>query len=213
MTYSQGKPGKVSNDDYKYHLKHLVNQGLIEKQGKVYSLTQKGKIAAMHLDAKGVQQEKFWVHVSCYVEDKARNVLLQKKLKHPYFGDVFGIAGKVHQGETIELAASRKLFEESGLICKFKTIGTVRRIRRNTSSDILQDAFFYVCFGKNPTGKLVKKNVFGENFWCTYSEAINFHENNYTAGPKSTEVLKRLKQRNLKPFFFHEEISLGTPLP
>lgn len=212
LRYSDGRPGRMSNDNYKYHLKYLVQKGYVKKIGKDYELTNKGKLFGFEIDAKGKNQEKFWVHVHCFVERQKgtrREVLVQKKVKHPYFGDVYVISGKILPGEKIEEAAQRKFKEETGLTCQFRFVGTIRRAHKNVEGEIVQDAFFQVCYGANPKGKLVTKNVFGENFWAPYRQVLDLHQRNLTNGKHDLEIIKRLKKHNFEQFYFHDETTLA----
>ena len=121
-TFTSMKPPETENDQYNYHLKHLIKQQLVQKEGSSYSLTVKGKKFISNLDVFGQMQQFFKVSVALFVirnnpdNPQAKQMLIQKRLRHPFYGDIHGLAGKIRLGEKIIDCAKRKLEEESGLI-------------------------------------------------------------------------------------------------
>lgn len=208
LKYSQARPKTIENDLYNYHLKFLVKKGFVIKRINKYVLTIKGKKFVQRLDASGNIKEYFRFSVLPYtvrIENGKKEILLHKRKRHPYYGDIGTVSGKVNLGEKIEDAAARKLKEETNLGCKFKFIGVLREIRRSKDKEIIEDTLYHVCYGENPNGELIKMNKFGEHFWDTFDNALKYQRKNVTSSTKSEEILRRIKSRDLSLFYFTED--------
>ena len=205
--YMRLKPEEIESDKFNYHLKYLIGKGLVDKKDNLYGLTVEGRKYISNLDALGNVRETFKVSVALYAV-KDNQILLQKRLRHPFFGDITSVAGKVLPGEKVEEAASRKLLEETGLRAKFKLIGINRKIRKDKDGEILEDTFYHICLTQNPTGELVAKNIFGENFWATLEEALDYESKNVDTGVHDLEIINRIKSKNYQWFYFQSEATL-----
>lgn len=212
LRYRDAHPQFVENDLYNYHLQFLVNKKYINKRNDRYYLSEKGKQFVQQMDVQGEIKEYFKFSVLLYavkINKGKKEILLQKRLRHPYYGDIGTISGKVHVGEKVEVAAKRKMLEEAGLEAKFKLIGLIRKIRRDKRSNIIEDTLYHVCYCETPSGKLIKKNKSGENFWCDFKDAVNYQKKNITASKKSEEIFKRIQRGEVDLFYFYEDIILN----
>jgi len=163
----------LSNDHFTFHIKKLVKEGWVEKTGKKYYLTQKGKVLAGTLDIDSLKIEK-WGKASVAVA-AVKNVkgkayyLVQQRLKEPFFGRYGFINGKIRYGETSEATAIRELREETGLTGKPIILCVYHKLRGPSKFEISLDNFFFLYLVKNPTGKLID-TVEGKNSWKTAEE-------------------------------------------
>lgn len=86
------KASGLESDHVKFHIKRLVKLGYVNKIGNVYQLSVTGKEYANKLDTDaGVIEWQPKVAVLLVVErynskTHMMEYLLQKRLKHPYFG-------------------------------------------------------------------------------------------------------------------------------
>ncbi|MBU2592826.1 NUDIX domain-containing protein [Patescibacteria group bacterium] len=213
LAYSQARPKdeRISNDLFNYHLQFLVKKGFVEKKGNLYRLTDRGKKATQIFDAKGNLKDLFKVSILAYVvrdNNGKKEILLQQRTRHPYLGDIEVVSGKVNSGEPIELAAKRKLKEETGLIAGFKLIGVYRTTRRDSKKEIIEDPLFHVCFAKNPQGQLLPQTDFGKNFWGTFGQAIKYQKDNIAASPCLEKIYKRVQRENFDFFYFQDQTVL-----
>ncbi len=86
------KASGLESDHAKFHIKRLVELGYVDKIGSVYQLSIAGKEHANKLDTDaGVIERQPKVAVLLVVErynskTHMMEYLLQKRLKHPYFG-------------------------------------------------------------------------------------------------------------------------------
>lgn len=212
LRYSEIKPSdsSIADDLFNYHLQFLVKKGVVEKHGQLYRLSDFGKKISQSYDSRGVEKEFFKASVLAYVtrgDDRQREILLQKRIRHPFRGDIEVISGKINPGELIEDAASRKLQEEAGLIAVFKFLGVKRSIRNDRKGEIIEDSFYHVCHAHNPTGSLLPKTEFGENFWGTFSQANRFQKTNLVRSKALVDILIRIERGNQSLFYFQEKLS------
>lgn len=159
-----------------YHLKKLVSFKLVKKIDEYYALTEQGKDYTNRMDdvVQDIErQPKTSILITGIRENKDGEIefLLTKRLKHPFYGRIAELTGKVRFGETFEEAARRELFEETGLTAKkfvLEKIGHV--LRKNAEGEMLQDVIFYEFFVKDFDGIFIEKLPYQENFWMTKKE-------------------------------------------
>jgi ADP-ribose pyrophosphatase YjhB (NUDIX family)/predicted transcriptional regulator len=208
LRYSEIKPEGVENDLFNYHLQYLVKRGWVEKQDDKYAITQDGKRYAANMDARGVIQNLFKASVALYIfaGDK---ILLQRRTRHPFFGDVTSIAGKIHLGERAEDAAARKLAEEAGLTANFRLYGVHRKTRRDSNNEVIEDTIYHICgTHKILSGELVSKNEFGENFWDTIGNAKKYAKTNLDYSLSDSKILDWVYQKTSKIFYIHDDFKI-----
>lgn len=212
LKYSEAQFKEIDHDLFNYHLRFLLDKGYIQKVEKNYTLTTLGKKYAHRLDIKGNFKQYFKVSVLVYLLDihsPIQQILLHKRLRHPYYGDIATIAGTVSEGEKILDVGHRKLLEETGLSCSdLKVIGIHRKIRRK-NSEIFEDTFYHVLIGTQYSGNLNSTTEFGENFWCSFDQAISLQDANITKSPKSIELIKKLQVHDFTWFYWEEDVSMN----
>lgn len=102
-----------------YHLEQMQKEGLLQKQGAVYSLTREGEKHIPHFEKKRTP-----LPVILVAPVKNGKILLVKRNKRPY-KDYWGMpGGKMLFGETFEEACARQL-EEHGIKGKFVSLNAI----------------------------------------------------------------------------------------
>ena len=163
----------MESEHMNYHLKKLVEVGYIEKSNDLYLLTNRGKDYSNLMDdgmTTTEKQPKTSVIIWGVRKNEKGEVeqLVNRRLRQPYFGKVGRITGKVLFGETLEDAAKRELYEETGLTAKSFVLEEIyRKMRRREDDVFVQDVIFYIFFVTGFSGKLIKKTSYQENFWVT----------------------------------------------
>lgn len=214
-TFTSMKPVNIENDQYNYHLKHLIKQGVVTKNENSYSLTTKGKKFISNLDIFGQMQQFFKVSVALFVirdnpeNPQEKQMLVQKRLRHPFYGDIHGFAGKIRLGENITECAKRKLQEECGLIGDFKFVGVHRKMKY-FNNKLVEDALYHQCYCDNVTGILEEKNDFGEHYWYSLDDARKALQNNVDQCKDSLVVFDRMVNGNLEMFYIESRIRLSS---
>ena len=159
----------LTSDHFTYHIKTLVQKGYIKCLSGKYLLTASGKEFANTMDTdrlKVEKQAKVGVLVIAFRREKDKSyILIQTRLKEPYFGFRGFITGKVRFGETVSEAASRELFEETGLGVNFVHRCIVHEHVYSKQNDkLLEDKFFHVFQAIDLEGKLIDTTA-GKNEW------------------------------------------------
>lgn len=167
------KQTSLESDHFKFHVARLQDEGYIEKSaidGK-YFLTHKGKEYANKLDTdKNVieRQPKSTVIIVLQQKDK---VLVQERLKHPFFGYWGYPGGKIRWGETILEAAARELEEETKLSADFTYRGVYHEhVESAETGEIIEDKIFHIVAAANPTGEIMDAFEGGRNYWMSLDE-------------------------------------------
>jgi 8-oxo-dGTP diphosphatase len=206
--FSELNIDKLTSDHFNYHLKYLLDRGYIKKKNSKYYITFRGKILMSDIDVKGKKYDlfRFSVTVNAVKEIEGRkHILVQKRNRHPYMGDVNTIAGKVKQGESVNDTAIRKFKEETGLsISNIKVLGTLRKIREDLEGNLIEDVVYTVCYAQNPTGELMEENDWGKHWWCDIEEFLDIQKNNVDFGKFDREVMLRIRDENFEPFYYEQ---------
>ncbi len=165
----------VTSDHFNFHIQRLIDAELIIKNDNdLYELTAKGKEFANRFDDVAGEVEK-QPKVSIVIlgrkgEGKDRYYLIQKRLKHPFYGYMGLITGKIRFGETISESAARELREEAGLSATLNLKGIEHKMDYSDSGQILDDKIFFIFEATNIKGTLIEEFKGGENIWIKESE-------------------------------------------
>lgn len=166
----------LTNDHFTFHIKKLVELGLVEKTVGKYTLSTKGKEFANRIDTNTNKMERQAKTTVLVVGiRKINNVtqyLVQQRLKQPYYGFHGFISGKARWGEEIGDAAVREFAEESGLLGKPTLVGIEHKMDVKDGM-VQEDKFFYICRMENPKGELVENFEGGQNIWLSEDEIRN----------------------------------------
>jgi 8-oxo-dGTP pyrophosphatase MutT (NUDIX family) len=206
QTYSKLRPKGVANDLFNYHLQFLVKKILIEKTKNGYSLTEKGikhiadPIVDKHTD------HLFKINVLTIVsriKDGKIEIINQIRKNHPSIGKIGVPGGVVRKGETIETAAKRKLFEETGLTADFILIGTERRMMY-LKNELFSDVLFPIAYSSDCEGDLIENSAYGQNLWVPIREAIKNESAPFDSIVSLKKILTAIEKKSLHklpPFF------------
>ncbi len=171
------KTTELTSDHFTFHVKKLMEAGLVEKSDAKYLLTPRGKEYANRMDTDENEIEKQpKVSVALLVErqvDGRREFIVQQRLKQPYYGFYGRLGGKVRWGESFEEAATRELAEETGLTGDF-TFSHIfhKRDYRKSDGQLLEDKVFVVMYCDSAAGEMMETFEGGKNFWMTQEEFI-----------------------------------------
>jgi 8-oxo-dGTP pyrophosphatase MutT (NUDIX family) len=177
--FSDLNSGGVSSDLLSFHVKSLVDAGLLEKlASQKYRLTPAGKEFTNRFDTDTVnltaeRQAKIGVCLTCVrIEDGQKQYLVQQRLKQPYYGFYGFITGKVKWGETIVETATRELQEEAGLSADLTHVGVYHKMDYNPEGKLLEDKYFFIFRGENAKGTLIEQFEGGKNMWLTREQYL-----------------------------------------
>ena len=201
--FSELNTGNISSDHFTFHVKKLLELGLIEKSGERYRLTPAGKEFTNRFDTDTEKivlerQAKIGALVICTREENGQaQYLAQQRLKQPFYGFHGFITGKVKWGEQVLETAARELREEAGLAAKLTLVGVEHKMDYSPAGDLLEDKYFFLFRGEEPEGTLTEKFEGGRNFWTSKEEILKLPD-------LFDDVSAMLEAVGQDKFVFHE---------
>lgn len=163
----------LENHHFTFHIKRLTAEGIVEKKGNKYYLTQKGKLYANKLDVDSLDMEKFGTPSVAVTARRVINgqvhYLVHHRLKEPFYGYYGFVNGKIRFGEYSKDTARRELQEETGLTGTPRILFIGHKMRGPARNDIRLDHYFFLYIVDEPKGKM-KDTIEGKNYWKTLAE-------------------------------------------
>lgn len=187
LRFSALRPEGIESNQFVYHLKSLMRDGLIKKSGNLYQLTAQGKQLVDKLSLKDFRprvQPKIVTMIIC--KNNKGEYLLQKRTKEPFHNLVSFPYGKLHLGETIQDAAQRELREKTHMIGKLGHAGDVYWLVRD-NEDIITHMLCHIFNANNL--KLAKGLELPLDCFWSVLEKIN--KNDFVPGITKIIKLKR----------------------
>jgi ADP-ribose pyrophosphatase YjhB (NUDIX family) len=164
-------PDDLASEHMNYHLKQLIRFGYVSKIDSCYMLTDHGKDYTNLTDdeIKSLEKQPKTSVILSITRSKNNDieVLVNRRLRQPYYGKVGRLTGKVQFGERLEQAAIRELYEETGLTCTMPRLVKIYHKLRRRTGEVVQDVIFYIFSIHDPQGNLITKTKYQENFWIT----------------------------------------------
>jgi ADP-ribose pyrophosphatase YjhB (NUDIX family) len=116
LTYTALMPGDIESSHFRYHLKQLMTDGLVDKDtiGQ-YTLSSKGQREVDYLSVGRAPTVRLPKVITYTLLRHGNKMLLFRKPKEPYRNLWGFIGGKVHFGEDTVYAAWRAVHEKTGL--------------------------------------------------------------------------------------------------
>lgn len=213
--YRDLRVNDIENDLFNYHLKTLVQKGLVEKSAATYKLTRDGEFLVEEVLALGYLRpaaDKFRLYAHAIILDcnHATRVISRQRLRKPFIGDR-GIHGtSVKQGETCANALVRHYKYHLNIdLLPEKLIlhGITRKIDLIDNQKVFGDRIHYifVCNEFKGVPDFSLETAKGLE-WRNIDEAIKDEEKSATQIKTLIQILKKIQDKSLKPeTFLHTE--------
>ncbi|HEV2403422.1 MAG TPA: NUDIX domain-containing protein [Candidatus Saccharimonadales bacterium] len=145
LRYSDLMPEGIESSHFRYHLKQLTADGLVEKNDdQAYHLTDKGLREIDYLSANRTRPVRIPKVITYTLLTHSGQTLLYKKPKEPY-RNLWGlIGGKIHFGEDAQYAAQREVYEKTGLSIGLPDFCGIADIIINKHGEPLSHAIAFV---------------------------------------------------------------------
>lgn len=168
LRYSQIKPQEVEGNLFMYHLKQLMKDGIaVKKTDGTYQLSAKGKLYADQLSLQSfTRRVQPRIITLMAVENGQGEWLFYRRKKQPLINMIGFPYGKIHLGESIKIAASRELFEKTGLEADLEHRGDGYATTFENGEPV-SEVFFHMFYGCKPRGILAKQSNIGDAFWAS----------------------------------------------
>lgn len=168
----------TKSNELSYHLKALVDSGLVEKEAEgdivSYSLSEKGKQIYPYL--KIITEEEIPVvvitAVACVKDGK---VMMFEKKDEPHKGTLILVGGKARVENTIEESAVKKCKEQVGLKVKDLKLRCINEFIEKEGKEMKHHwlVYFYTATAENEPesviwvdlDKLKEYDLFGDNYF------------------------------------------------
>lgn len=211
LRYRDLQPEDTANDLFNYHLKALVQKGIVSKSEVGYGLSDKGRayVADVYHTSDPQLNRLFKINVITIVSrlhnDKLE-ILSQRRNSQPSFGMVDVMGGTILKGEDLLGGASRKLKDETGLDAQFTLLGFEKR-RLYKDNQLFSDVLFPICYADQSSGELLSTE-FGDNFWLPIDEAIKNTDRPYDSIPSIKLCLEAIRDNQVHSLqlFYNETI-------
>ncbi len=200
LHFSELQPKGTPSNQLTFHLQQLMDNGLVMKEESVYHLTGLGKEKVTGIDSETLQfstQAKQISSVICMRQGaKEMEFLFYERTKHPYFGFHGFPAGKIKYGETVGEAASREVYEETGLFTSPELLSITHYITYDKESQrLVDDKVLFRFRAIEPKGDLVS-SAEGECTWIPESEIRSFVKKPYHSIELVLEEIEEAKVFN-----------------
>lgn len=197
---------EMSSDNFNFHIKRLIELGIIEKKGTEYFLDDKGVEFSSRIDLKErrvFKQPKLSIALGIFEDRTEKKILLTQRKYQPLKGFWGFHTEKMRFGEVWNDAISRCLLKETGIL-EFETqpFGVTHLLREDDGvvlADVIHLQFKIFPNEKSP--------IFFES-----EEVINewVGVENVTTNYKTTSTFKVIFQKMLEDeSIFHETIVHG----
>jgi ADP-ribose pyrophosphatase YjhB (NUDIX family) len=163
----------VKSSKFNYHLKSLVEEGIVEQHKDKYNLTPKGVQLISALDGQKIEENRRPLVCVFVMAQKNGKILVNERKKQPFLGYVGIPGGKLDWGKRVPEQAAQELMEETGLSAKkleLKLITNYRTLDKD-KNELTHHVigFFYLATGIK--GTLKEDDREGRNFFTTPKQA------------------------------------------
>lgn len=174
MTFTELWDGKRDSNKFSYHLSILESKGLINKKenGK-YALSEEGRKLSAFIEGDTGIKAVFPTFAHGLIIKNENKILVQKRLKEPFYGYWGLISGKINFGFNVEECAKRDLIEEAGLTAKNSRLVGINQIKTYENNKLLFHHIIFLVELSEIQGELKPKTHKAENSWLTLDEFKN----------------------------------------
>ncbi|NPE26936.1 NUDIX domain-containing protein [Methanococcoides sp. SA1] len=159
------------SNKFAYHLRVLVEDGLVCKDDEKYCLTNGGKRFCAYIEGGSGKKSRFpLLGILAVIYDEVEDrYLVMKRTKEPFYG-VWGlVGGKMGFDDYIEECGRREILEETGLECDVELKG-IFSSKTYCGEELGYNHQMFVVLGRNPRGELKKGGREGDGVWMSLGE-------------------------------------------
>ncbi len=162
--------GDEDSNKFAYHIGVLEKNDIITKKDGKYSLSQEGKKISSFIEGDTGSKAAFPTFNHVLIIKDRDKILVQKRLKEPFYGYWGFISGKINFGFNIEECAKRDIEEETGLKAEQARFFGVNQTKTFEDGKMLHHHIMFYVELSEISGELRKSTHKGENQWMTVEE-------------------------------------------
>jgi ADP-ribose pyrophosphatase YjhB (NUDIX family) len=204
--YADLKPTDIEGNQFMYHLRKLMAEKWIcKRQDGRYELTPAGQLHIEQLSLATLMpriQPKIVTLVLC--RDEQGRALVYRRKREPFYGYVGLPYGKIHLGETIDVAARRELQEKTGMQANLTHRGEAY-IKTTVGGELVSHILAHTFVAEHPTGTLRPNSSIGMCFWASIDELYQA-----TFIPGFLNIYKKLSESPTERFFYEWNFNLPS---
>ena len=171
LSFSELWDGKKDSNKFSYHLSSLESKGLvIKKENGKYSLSEEGKKLSAFIEGDTGTKAVVPTFAHGLIIKDNDKILVQKRLKEPFYGYWGLISGKINYGFNVEECAKRDLTEETGLKAKSSKLIGINQIKTFQDNELAFHHIIFLVELSDLEGSLKEKTHKAENAWLTIQE-------------------------------------------
>jgi ADP-ribose pyrophosphatase YjhB (NUDIX family) len=166
--YSELRPRDVEGNLFMYHLKGLVQEGLVVKENQAYTLSDRGlRFIGTYSLKIGRTRQQPKILTAVVAKNENDEYLFTKWGRQPNIGQISFPHGMMHYGEGVENMAAHELAEKAGLEATFNYIGDiyVRGMQKDIVDRHMLVHIFRATNVQDGTKELMQPEIH-ESFWA-----------------------------------------------
>ncbi len=159
LRYGQLKPRELDGNVFGYHLKQLISAKLVHKDESEYRLTAEGREYFTHR----FENPLFAAHpILLMVVRSGGSYILRERSVQPLIGRIGFIHGEPVAGEAVELTASRRIRDKTGLEVDFTVHGSAL-ISQYSGDDLVSYSMAIILCGSTELPMKIEQDETGRN--------------------------------------------------
>jgi ADP-ribose pyrophosphatase YjhB (NUDIX family) len=169
-TFTELLGDERDSNKFAYHLGKLDALGLILKKDGKYTLSDEGKKLSSFIEGDTGKKAAFPTFNHVLIVKNGSKVLVQRRLKEPFYGYWGFISGKINYGLNVEECALRDIEEETGLVASHAQLIGMNQTKTYEDGKLLHHHIMFYVRLSDLTGTLRSKTHKGENAWVEFAE-------------------------------------------
>jgi len=162
---------EIDSNKFAYHLAALESKNIVKKDGNGrYTLSEEGKKHSVFIEGDTGEKAIVPVFANALIVQTKDKILVQRRMKEPFFGYWALISGKINQGFNIEECAVRDLAEETGLNAGSSKFIGINQIKTYEKGKLLYHHIIFLVSLSDVSGNLKERTHKAENVWMTIDE-------------------------------------------
>lgn len=197
---------EMTSDNFNFHIKELLAKGILSKDNRKYTLTNKGVEYAARIDLSAnhiFKQPKTAVAIGVFKDRSQKEILLGQRKYQPLKNSWSFHTEKTRFGETYQETITRCLLNETGLTeFEFDPVGSSHMMRKD--KDIYIADVIHIMF------KVFPKSFDGLKFETEFIHNEWFETSDLNAiSPTTPTFLKLFKKMLNNEIIVEENLELG----